>query len=158
MNKLLVLLLVAAIGYLHNANCDTNFVFSTDTSSNIKSISMPALGRSFNLGDLYNRKRDVIIQRPKLWTHEETQQYSQTKTHGTDFEVSSSESVDDKMTKMDISASLKTSFMSGMVEVSGSAAYLRDKKRKNNQARVSLKYSSTVYKRTLLPELFTRVS
>jgi len=111
MNKLLVLLLVAAIGYLHNANCDTNFVFSTDTSSNIKSISMPALGRSFNLGDLYNRKRDVIIQRPKLWTHEETQQYSQTKTHGTDFEVSSSESVEDKMAKMDISTSLKASFM-----------------------------------------------
>ena len=110
------------------------------------------------MGDLYDRKRDVIIKGPKLWTHEETQNYSQTVTPGTKFEVLSSESVDEKMTKMDISASLKMSFMAGLVEVSGSAAYLDDKKRKNNQARVSLKYSSTAYKRTLFPKIFTRVS
>ena len=158
MKKRYILLFVTAIAYLHNSRCDTNFVFSASASSSIKSTSMPALGRPFNLGDLYDRKRDVIIQGPKLWTHEETQKYAQTKTHGTNFEVSSSESINEKMTKLDISANLKTSFMSGMVEVSGSAAYLRDKKRKNNQARVSLKYTSTVYKRTLLPALFTRVS
>ena len=136
----------------------SNMVFSVQLSEKIKPVSMPALGRPFSLGDLYDRTHDVIIQGPKLWSQDQTEQYSQVKTHGTRFEVSSSENVLEKMTKLDISASLKASFVSGMVEVSGSAAYLKDQKKKNNQARVSLKYESTVYKRSLLPELFTKVT
>ena len=78
----------------------SNMVFSVQLSEKIKPVSMPALGRPFTLGDLYDRTHDVIIQGPKLWSQDQTEQYSQVKTHGTRFEVSSSENVLEKMTKL----------------------------------------------------------
>lgn len=133
-------------------------MFSLSPTGKLQSTSIPALGRPFGLGDLYDRKNDVIIQGPKLWNSDEVSRFSQSKTHSTKFEVSSSEKIDDGMSKFDINAQMKMSFLSGMISVSGSASYLKDKKRKNNQARVSLKYSSTTFTRALKPEIFTQIT
>lgn len=46
----------------------------------------------------------------------------------------------------------------GMISVAGSAAYLQDKMHKNSNARVSLKYSSTTFKRSIRPVIFTRAT
>uniref|UniRef100_A0A673FP04 Uncharacterized protein n=1 Tax=Sinocyclocheilus rhinocerous TaxID=307959 RepID=A0A673FP04_9TELE len=61
----------------------------------------------------------------------------------TDLKFSSSDSLSSKSSLMDISASLKASFLGGLVEVGGSAKYLRDTKSSNQQSRVTMYYSET---------------
>ena len=124
----------------------------------LKSITIPALGRSFSLGDLYDRRRDVIVQGPKLWSYKELVDYIESKSYSTRFEIVTSETINEDMKQFDLSASVKMSFLAGLITVSGSASYLDDRKRKNNQARVSLNYKSTTFKRELKPRLFTKVT
>ncbi|KAK2896123.1 hypothetical protein Q8A73_015611 [Channa argus] len=60
-----------------------------------------------------------------------------------DFEIVASESIEDKSSALNVEASLKASFLPGVVEVEGSAKYLNDSKTSRNQARVTLKYKAT---------------
>ena len=46
---------------------------------------------------------------------------------------------------MDIEASLKVSFLCGLIEVGGSAKYLNDKKKFKNQSRVTCRYNATTH-------------
>uniref|UniRef100_A0A672QGA2 Uncharacterized protein n=1 Tax=Sinocyclocheilus grahami TaxID=75366 RepID=A0A672QGA2_SINGR len=61
----------------------------------------------------------------------------------TDLKFSSSDSFSSKSSLLDVSASLKASFLGGLVEVGGSAKYLRDTKSSNQQSRVTMHYSET---------------
>ncbi|XDV43718.1 hypothetical protein PO909_012143, partial [Leuciscus waleckii] len=61
----------------------------------------------------------------------------------TDLKFSSSDSLSSKSDLMDISASLKLSFLGGLIEVGGSAKYLRDTKSSHKQSRVTMHYSDT---------------
>ncbi|XP_025755955.1 uncharacterized protein LOC100703585 isoform X2 [Oreochromis niloticus] len=60
-----------------------------------------------------------------------------------DFEIVASESISGKSSALSIDASLKASFLVGLVQVDGSAKYLKDSKSSRNQARVTLKYKKT---------------
>ena len=124
----------------------------------LKPISILGLGRPFSLGDLYDRRRDAVVQGPKLWSHTELENYSESKTYSTKFEIVTSETIDEDMKHFDLSASIRMSFLAGLIKVSGSASYLDDRKKKNNQARVSLNYKSTTFKRVLKPHVFTKVT
>uniref|UniRef100_A0A671NRM5 Fibronectin type-III domain-containing protein n=1 Tax=Sinocyclocheilus anshuiensis TaxID=1608454 RepID=A0A671NRM5_9TELE len=55
----------------------------------------------------------------------------------TDVKFSSSDSLSSKSSLLDVNASLKASFLGGLVEVGGSAKYLRDTKSSNQQSRVT---------------------
>uniref|UniRef100_A0A672TDA6 SNTX thioredoxin-like domain-containing protein n=1 Tax=Sinocyclocheilus grahami TaxID=75366 RepID=A0A672TDA6_SINGR len=61
----------------------------------------------------------------------------------TDLKFSSSDSLSSKSSLLDVSASLKASFLGGLVEVGGSAKYLCDTKSSNQQSRVTMYYSET---------------
>ncbi|ETE56567.1 hypothetical protein L345_17722, partial [Ophiophagus hannah] len=61
----------------------------------------------------------------------------------TESEIIPSDSIDDKASALDISASLKASFLAGLIEVEGSANYLRDTKKSKQQARVTVRYKTT---------------
>ncbi len=61
----------------------------------------------------------------------------------TDVKFSSSDSLSSKSNLLDVSASLKASFLGGLVEVGGSAKFLRDTKSSNQQSRVTIHYSDT---------------
>ncbi len=61
----------------------------------------------------------------------------------TDLKFSSSDSLSSKSSLLDIKASLKASFLGGLVEVGGSAKYLRNTKSSNQQSRVTMHYSET---------------
>uniref|UniRef100_UPI003AAF7522 cytolytic toxin-alpha-like n=1 Tax=Centroberyx gerrardi TaxID=166262 RepID=UPI003AAF7522 len=63
--------------------------------------------------------------------------------HNSDFEIVASESIEDKSSALNVEASLKASFLSGLVQVEGSAKYLNDCKTSTHQARVTLKYKTT---------------
>ncbi|XP_067219342.1 stonustoxin subunit alpha-like [Chanodichthys erythropterus] len=79
-------------------------------------MEVAALGRPLSLGMLYDCRKDSFIP---------------------DYSLSS------KSNLLDVSASLKASFMGGLVEVGGSAKYLRDTKSSNQQSRVTMFYSET---------------
>ncbi|MBN3302044.1 STXB protein, partial [Amia calva] len=61
----------------------------------------------------------------------------------TEFEIIASDSIEDKPSALNVEASLKVSFLGGLVEVKGSTKYLKDTKNSKNQARVTLKYRTT---------------
>ncbi|XP_006137169.2 neoverrucotoxin subunit alpha-like [Pelodiscus sinensis] len=107
-------------------------------------IVMPALGRPFQLGMLYDCRKDTLIPGITLWDLETFQNHIQTKPQSkTEFQIVASDTTEDKTSALNVKASLKASFMSGLVEVDGSAEYLNDTKTSKHQARVSLLYSTT---------------
>ena len=79
-----------------------------------------------------------------LWGHDHLIQYiRERRQHYSAFEIVASESINDKTSALDVSASLKASFLAGNVEVEGSAKYLRHNKTSKNEATVTLKYEAT---------------
>ncbi|XP_054483276.1 uncharacterized protein LOC129116385 [Anoplopoma fimbria] len=107
-------------------------------------MEVAALGRPFSLGMLYDCRKDSLVPGMTLWDRgdlishisERPQKYN-------GFEIVASESIADKSSALDVEASLKASFFSGLVEVGGSARYLKDSKTSRNQARVTLNYRAT---------------
>ncbi|XP_053186827.1 stonustoxin subunit alpha-like [Scomber japonicus] len=109
-----------------------------------KTITLPALGRPFNVGMLYDCRNDSLVPGVSLWDHDDIVQhiYERPQFYN-DFEIVASESTEDKSSALNVDASLMASFMTGLVEVEGSAKYLKNQKTSKNQARVTLKYEAT---------------
>ncbi|XP_072553859.1 interferon-induced very large GTPase 1-like isoform X2 [Paramormyrops kingsleyae] len=94
-----------------------------------------------------SRRRRLRI---TMWDLEDLKKDSDEKIqHNTEFDVIASDSVEDKAWALDVDASLKASFVGGLVEVGGSAKYLKDKKTSKKQARVTLTYKTTTKFRQL---------
>ncbi|XP_065442534.1 uncharacterized protein LOC135981869 isoform X2 [Chrysemys picta bellii] len=107
-------------------------------------IEMPALGRPFQLGMLYDCRSDSLIPGITLWGLEQLLKDVNTKPQPwTSYEIIASDTIEDKANALNVTASLKASFLGGLVEVSGSAKYLNDTKKSKQQARVTLQYSAT---------------
>ncbi|XP_072574574.1 uncharacterized protein [Paramormyrops kingsleyae] len=109
-----------------------------------KSVEVAALGRPFQLGMLYDCRDDCLIPGITMWDLEDLKKDSDERIqHNTEFDVIASDSVEDKAGALNFDASLKASFLGGLVEVDGSAKYLKDTKASKKQARVTLKYKTT---------------
>ncbi|XP_063003633.1 uncharacterized protein LOC134413381 [Elgaria multicarinata webbii] len=107
-------------------------------------IEMPALGRPFQLGMLYDCRKDALIPGITLWDLESLQRNLNIRPQPkTESEILMSDSIDDKASALNISAALKASFLGGLIEVGGSAKYLQDTKTSRQQARVTLHYKAT---------------
>uniref|UniRef100_A0A8C8SII7 Fibronectin type-III domain-containing protein n=1 Tax=Pelusios castaneus TaxID=367368 RepID=A0A8C8SII7_9SAUR len=107
-------------------------------------IEMPALGRPFQLGMLYDCRKDALIPGITLWDLETLRNNVDVKPQPkAEFQIIASDTIEDKASALSVTASLKASFLFGLVEVSGSAEYLSDTKSSKHQARVSLRYSTT---------------
>ncbi|KAM9454711.1 cytolytic toxin-alpha-like [Clarias gariepinus] len=76
----------------------------------------------------------------KTALHDDLDVHDQTKTF---VKLAASDSLSDKANLFDISASLKASFLGGLVEVGGSAKFLHDTKSSARQCRVTMQYSQT---------------
>ncbi|XP_073345888.1 neoverrucotoxin subunit alpha-like [Pagrus major] len=113
-------------------------------TSDVKHIA--ALGRPFTLGMLYDARKDELIPGLTFWDQQTLKEKTSEKPQQTsNFEVSASDSIESKSSLLDIEASLKVSFMSGLVEVGGSAKYLNDTKKFKNQSRVTCQYKATTH-------------
>ncbi|XP_039769921.1 stonustoxin subunit alpha-like [Ornithorhynchus anatinus] len=112
----------------------------------LKPIEMPTLGRPLQLGMLYDCRDDSFVPGFTLWNINDTEKdmHSQAQ-HRTEFQVIASDSLEDKSSALNVHASLKASFMAGLVEVGGSASYMDDTKKSKHQARVTLHYSTTTH-------------
>ncbi|KAF3853046.1 hypothetical protein F7725_013734 [Dissostichus mawsoni] len=101
-------------------------------------MNVAALGRPFTLGMLYDARSDTLVPGFKLWD-DIVLQASVTESYQpfNDFVVSGSDTTESKSSLLNIEASLKASFMSGLIQVGGSAKYLNDEKKFKNQSRVT---------------------
>ena len=96
------------------------------------------------LGELYDARHDTLMTSFSLWTTDTIQkrkieaqaQYSKTT-------FSATEDFLDRMDLIDIDASLKLSFMGGLIQISGSAEYLHDEQLDENKVRTTLSYKAT---------------
>ncbi|XP_033933984.1 uncharacterized protein [Pseudochaenichthys georgianus] len=114
------------------------------TSKGSGTIEVAALGRPFSLGMLYDCRNDSLVPGITLWDCDELQNHIRERQHKYNhFDIVASESIEDKSSALKVEASLKASFLSGLVEVGGSANYLSDTKTSKNQARVTLMYYAT---------------
>nr|XP_014354316.1 PREDICTED: neoverrucotoxin subunit beta-like [Latimeria chalumnae] len=66
-----------------------------------------------------------------------------TSQRNTEFTVIASDSIEDKSSTLNVEASLKASFLCGLVAVEGSGKYLNDKTISKQQAMVTLQYRTT---------------
>ncbi|KAG7315928.1 hypothetical protein KOW79_020794 [Hemibagrus wyckioides] len=109
-----------------------------------KIIEMAALGRALYPGMLYDCRNDAFIPGITLWDknalRDDIDVHDQTKTF---VKLAASDSVTDKANLLDVNASLKASFLGGLVEVGGSAKYLQDSKSSARQCRITMQYSQT---------------
>ncbi|KAI4877052.1 hypothetical protein NFI96_011309 [Prochilodus magdalenae] len=109
-----------------------------------KTIEIAALGRALYPGMVYDCRSDSFIPGVTLWDNASlTQELDVRQKPNTDLKFSASETLSEKASLLDVSASLKASFLGGLVEVGGSAKYLRDQKTSAYQSRVTMLYSQT---------------
>ncbi|XP_072354300.1 uncharacterized protein [Scyliorhinus torazame] len=107
-------------------------------------FEMPTLGRPLRVGMLYDRRSDTFIPGVTLWDLDELLKNLDTQPKpNTNFSIICSDTIEEKASYLDVEASLKASFLGGLVEVSGSAKYLNDSKKSKQQARVTLNYRAT---------------
>ncbi|XP_071264719.1 cytolytic toxin-beta-like [Salvelinus alpinus] len=109
-----------------------------------QTLSLAALGRPFSLGMLYDCRNDHLIPGLSLWDQKHLKNnIITTDKPFTDFKVITSDSTADKFSVLNVNGSLKASCLAGLVKVEGSAKYLKDVKESQNQARVTLCFSTT---------------
>ncbi|KAK2820152.1 hypothetical protein Q5P01_023111 [Channa striata] len=120
-------------------------------------MAVAALGRPFTLGMLYDCRRDELIPGFTLWNRTTLQNFTaQSSQQSSEFEIITSDSTESKSSLLDVDASLKASFMGGLIEVGGSAKYLNDRKKSHMQSRVTFQYkATTTFKQLSLADLGT---
>ena len=116
-------------------------------------LQLPCLGRIFHLGGLYDCRSETIIPGKSLWDSTVLESHMQRRAQPySNFEIVAEDTLNKKSFNLGINAELKLSFMGGMVEISGAANYLDDRKSSDQQARVALKYTSTTHLEELTME------
>ncbi|XP_037610087.1 neoverrucotoxin subunit alpha-like isoform X2 [Sebastes umbrosus] len=120
-------------------------------------MAVAALGRPFTLGMLYDARKDALIPGLTLWDDATLQEkITENSQKSSDFESSTSDSIEFKSSLLDVNASLKASFLSGLIEIDGSAKYLNDHKKYMNQSRVTGRYKATTsFKQLSMVDLLT---
>ena len=114
---------------------------------------IPALGRPFDLGMLYDRRSEKLIVGKTLWSPDHLGQAVKTITKPyTNSEVLAEDTIDDKTSALNIEANIKLSFLGGLVNVQGAAKYLDDRKTSSHHSRVVLKYETTTELKQLTME------
>uniref|UniRef100_A0A8C1LWB2 SNTX thioredoxin-like domain-containing protein n=1 Tax=Cyprinus carpio TaxID=7962 RepID=A0A8C1LWB2_CYPCA len=114
------------------------------STSKSEPIEVAALGRPLSLGMLYDCRKDSFIPGVTLWDKKSLSENLDIRLqHRTDLTFSSSDSLSSKSSLLDVSASLKASFLGGLVNVGGSGKFLHDTKSSNQQSRVTMFYSET---------------
>nr|XP_033506740.1 uncharacterized protein LOC117272097 [Epinephelus lanceolatus] len=110
----------------------------------VGTIEMAALSRPFSLGMLYDCRHEKFIPGMTLWNYDDLVNHiGESPQQHNDFEIVASESIEDKSSALNVEGSLKASLVFGLIELEGSAKYLRDNRTFKNQARVTLKYEAT---------------
>ncbi|XP_037312004.1 neoverrucotoxin subunit alpha-like [Pungitius pungitius] len=107
-------------------------------------MEVAALGRPFTLGMLYDAQRDALITGLTLWDDKTLQgKMIKSPKPSSNFFITESDSIESKSSLLEVNSSLKASYLFGLIDVEGSAKYLKDHKEFKNQSRVTGQYKST---------------
>merc|ERR1719232_1816381 len=103
------------------------------------SLNIAALGRSFELGYLYNKKTDTLID-ANLWNLTEFNEntVSHKSSVFSDWRVVSDDTIIDRVNNMDIDVNLKMSIMGGLIKIKGMAGYLENRKQNSRVSSLTL--------------------
>jgi len=104
----------------------------------------PALGRNFRLGDFYDARKDLPLSGFSFWHEDvikENKEVEKKYYSNTRFFAENEEN--DKIAHFNIDANLKLSFLGGLIDVDGSAHYLRDQKETEKHIRFNMEYDAT---------------
>ena len=102
--------------------------------------TIPALGRPFALGMLYDRRSEKLILSHKLWSSEQISSTCETVLQtSSNTEIFSEDTIDEKASAFGLDESTKLSLIGKLVHVDGAAKYLEDRKSSSNQVRIVLK-------------------
>uniref|UniRef100_A0A671MYG8 Si:dkey-79i2.4 n=1 Tax=Sinocyclocheilus anshuiensis TaxID=1608454 RepID=A0A671MYG8_9TELE len=124
--------------------CDELWQQFNMDSVGVNVIETAALGRPFQLGMLYDCRKDALIPGITLWDKEQLQQSIRDRPQiNTVFNVTASDSIEEKSHLLNIDGCLKLNLLSGLINVSGAAKYLSDTKKSFKQQRLTLHYHST---------------
>ncbi|KAK8720026.1 hypothetical protein OTU49_013616, partial [Cherax quadricarinatus] len=113
-------------------------------SASDTNLSIPALGRPFRPGMLYDCRNDQLIQGVCPWGTTTLEERTIQKLATTDSRIIASDSLEDKASALDINANLKLSFLGDLFHVSGSGKYLHNEKTSSKQERVTLQYKCSI--------------
>ncbi|KAK7880764.1 hypothetical protein WMY93_032607 [Mugilogobius chulae] len=109
-------------------------------------IVVDGLCRPFILGMLYHAPKNVLVPGIVVWDPEILNKCTlQIPQRSSNFDISDSDSTTNTDFNLNVDASLTLNILSGQIDVSGSANYLKDKKESKKQSRVTLKYSATTH-------------
>ena len=104
-------------------------------------ISRAALGRFARLGDLYDARKDEFLSINGLKSPLSEDDIFEDEANTTNVDFILTDSIDEKFDKLNIDAELSLSIMSGLIKLSGSAAYLNNQKSSAKSARMTLTYA-----------------
>lgn len=109
-------------------------------------LTMPCLGRPFQLGMLYDCRSDQLVSSVALWNEETLKQARDSKPQTfSSYGVIADNSTKTKLSELGVNENLKLSFLAGLVDVSGAASYLNDQTSSKNQVRISLRYLEAIH-------------
>ncbi|KAF5900186.1 verrucotoxin subunit beta-like, partial [Clarias magur] len=107
-------------------------------------IETAALGRPFQLGMLYDCRKDTLIPGITLWNREQLQENKDMRSQvNTEFSVTTSDTIEEKSKHMKVDGELTLSLLGGNVQISGAARYFSDTKKSFKQERLTLHYRTT---------------
>ena len=108
-------------------------------------FEIPALGQPMRLGMVYDCRSDQPIPALSMWNRSVLNKNRDVRhQHETLYDTITSDNIEERLLALDISGSLKTSVLSGLVKLKGSAKYMDIQQALENQSRVILRYRSTI--------------
>lgn len=108
----------------------------------------PALGQVWELGSLYDARRDAFVPLSLLKGIPPPSSVIVTDNYSSDVKVSFTDTYDEKFKQMNLDPELSASFLSGLIQVDGSGGYLSDSRDSNQMVHASLHYkASTVHEK-----------
>lgn len=115
-------------------------------------VCIPALGRSFQLGMLYDCRKDTPIPGITLWDPDTLERRDVQQLNTSELIVLCSDSLKDKASALKLSGSLKLSFMGGLIDLEGAGRYLCNEKSSSQEQCTTLHYKCTTREESMTME------
>ena len=119
---------------------------SEDGAKQLKPLSMPALGRSARLGDLYDATSDQFILGINTFQNPlkpEEGDVIECKRPSLEFKHSRTNTLKEKLDHLKVSGEIMLSLMAGKFKIGGSASYLNDDKESAKEENFSVLVKTT---------------
>ena len=110
----------------------------------INQNAVPALGRPFQLGMLYDCRTDTLVTGLTLWNKDDTDKATRiTPKESSNFQIITKDDFESKKFHIGITASVALSLMHGAIDIKGSAKFYKDTVNSKEHTRMVLQYTST---------------